>query len=341
MVNQRYHIHVCLVKNEQPDFENALQIALAKNYFLTWDLIGHPVDFMSYSRQQIDKCNYVLFVLGDGYGYLSPSGVSYLHLCYVYATAKQKPLFALIKTPANQQEYSRQRADFAELIEKEQGDNIASYTHAMEAVRFCQIGIAKLAEDNPSIGWQKLPLNNRFVHHDFATSRVISPLTPHVSPIKRALSQANIVIANKQLESSTKLPDNTSFHPSTLSNTIMVSYSAHAYHDGNLKDLMLTHQFTCYEILAALQTLVEPFSTEAMLRKLNETLNKFALAEAIKILPNTHAVSRCQMNTADFQWIKKQLMANEWLLPIKEENDRSNREFWRLSEDIKYNKFNE
>ena len=78
------------MRNEHPEFENALQLALSDEYFLTWDLIAHPSQFMDYSKQQIDRCDYLLFVLGTGYGHLSPSGVSNLHLSYIYANTKRK-----------------------------------------------------------------------------------------------------------------------------------------------------------------------------------------------------------------------------------------------------------
>lgn len=167
---QRYHIHVCLVKNEQPDLENALQIATADDYFLTWDLNGSPSNFMDYTRHQIDRCDYVLLVLGDSYGNLSPSGVSYLHLSYVYATTKRKALFTLIKQAdaviAQNETATRQRTDFAGMIEKDQAEYTTLYHHnAKTAIIECLDNLRHLIEAVPKSGWiksTKLPTQ----HHE-------------------------------------------------------------------------------------------------------------------------------------------------------------------------------
>ena len=160
MSQQRYHIHVCLVRSEQPDLENALQVAMVDDYFLTWDLSGSPSNFLDYTRRQIDRCDYVLFVLGDSYGNLSPSGVSYLHLSYVYATTKRKTLFALVKqaedvVPQNET-CTRQRADFASMVEKDQAKYTTTYSHNLIcAVQACLINLTQLMAIAPKAGWMK------------------------------------------------------------------------------------------------------------------------------------------------------------------------------------------
>ena len=46
---KRYHIHVCLVRNENSHLEDAIAYALSADYFLTWDLLPTHKSFVEYS----------------------------------------------------------------------------------------------------------------------------------------------------------------------------------------------------------------------------------------------------------------------------------------------------
>lgn len=340
---QRYHIHVCLVRNEHPEFENALQVAFADNYFLTWDLIAHPSNFMDYSRQQIDRCDYLLFVLGNGYGYLSPSGVSFLHLSYIYAVTKRKPMLALIKNPNSTINFSRQRLDLASLIQKDLGDNVIHFDLTQEAITAGLTAIKQLSQRFPVSGWQRasMPivrsvdnvLQPKSVepNDDYSNSNLLfSPMltAQPCIPNEALVKDAKDTIATTPHTVST-LSSINELDVLSLNDTVMVNYSAHAYQGGNLQDILADHVFRWADILALLRPLPQPFSDVMMLKSLNDSLKEVALKEASKTLPNVHAVSRCQINNTDFQWIKKQLLNNQWLL--RDSTHRNNRELWRLN----------
>ncbi|WP_410473162.1 DUF4062 domain-containing protein [Faucicola mancuniensis] len=305
-VKQRFHVHVCIVRNEHPEFENALQLALSDEYFLTWDLIAHPSQFMDYSKQQIDRCDYLLFVLGTGYGHLSPSGVSNLHLSYIYANTKRKPMLALIKSQNATSDYSRQRLDLASMIQKDLLDNAIFYERTQEAVSECQRALNALIGSKPTAGWVRANKPDTSLR----TTGVSKPqvITP-VATAKPKVVEPKIILKAEDV--------------------VLVNYSAHAYQDGNLQDVMAAHTFTWGEVLELLKILPQPFSSEMMLKQLNDSLKNLALIEASKILPNVHAVSRCQINAVDFQWLKQQLVDSGWLVSAKEEH--SNRELWRVN----------
>lgn len=371
MGQHRYHIHVCLVKNEQPEFENAWQIASTNSYFLTWDLMDMSMPYLSYSRQQIEKCDCVLFVLDDSYGQLSPSGISFLHLCYIFAKTKRKPLFALIKNPADFHE--RRRTDFAELIEKEQAGNVGYYHLIAEAVKVALAGLHQLKPQYANAGWvqntaKKISKDNdslfspKMVTNSTSATLPVDTITADLEPaaIKRPRATrttttaktdpsvnpavTTVTTANVGSSLSGANPDLHAIHATPIvpilpsetliiTDTIMVSYSAHAYQDGNLSDLMLTHSFSWQEILDALKTLPTVFSNDAILKKFNELLSQTALAEALQVMPNAHAVSRCQINTLDFQWVKKQLVNHHFLL--KAADERGTRELWQVNPQVK------
>lgn len=365
MSQHRYHIHVCLVKNEQPELENALQIALADSYFLTWDLNGTPANFMDYTRKQIDRCDYVLFVLGDSYGNLSPSGVSYLHLSYVYATTKRKTLFTLIKqaelVTLNNDTHARQRGDFAGTLEKDQTDYTTFYGNDLEsAMSQCLFNLKQLIERFPKAGWVKsAKLNLEANERLFKPNKSLNLPKTNEPSNKDSLFNERLVQSSVQssvkdswLSSSTAKPSISPFsssatkttattvtaesgaEPLALEDTVTVQYTAHAYKDGNLTDLTLTQALMWLDIVVSLRKLKEPFTSDMMQRNLNHLLNGYALTSAKKIQPNTHAVARAQINANDFETIKQQLVAQDWLTAVKPIAGVQ-RDLWQLSDELK------
>lgn len=307
-VKQRYHLHVCIVRNEQPEFENALQLALSDKYFLTWDLIASPSQFMDYTKQQMESCDCVLFVLGASYGTLSPSGVSFLHLSYVYASTKKKPMIALIRAQNSMTEYSRQRIDLASMISKDMPKTSFTFERTQEAILDCQRALKDMIANNLLVGWTKQE----------KPSIIEKPLAIEKKPLL-ALS-----VKKEQID----LPKSTL----QTGDILVLSYSAHGYQDGNLHDITATHTFTWGDVLELLKQLPQPFSNESMLKQLNDSLKPMALFEAKKVLPNVHAVARCQISAEDFHWIRKQLIENHWIISNKEE--RSIRELWQVNPNL-------
>lgn len=333
---QRYHIHVCLVRNEHSELENALQAALSDSYFLTWDLIAHPSNFMDYSRQQIDRCDYALFLLGNGYGHLSPSGVSFLHLSYIYAATKRKPMLALIKNRIGNVHFSRQRVDLANLIQKELGDNAIAFDLTQDAIGAAMSHLKDLTQREPVAGWQRAAvptvtsIDNVLQPKPVGASSDYGNTTLLFSPTSSGVTtKSDSLKPNATAVTSVSVTTPHELDSLSLDDTVTVNYSAHAYQAGNLQDILATHTFYWAEIVMLLKQLSQPFSSDMMLKYINDSLKEAAMKEASKILPNVHAVSRCQITNADFQWIKSQLISNHWL--IKDAMSRSNRELWRIN----------
>lgn len=355
MSQHRYHIHVCLVKNEQPELENALQIAMADSYFLTWDLSGTPSNFMDYTRKQIDRCDYVLFVLGDSYGNLSPSGVSYLHLSYIYATTKRKTLFAFIKqanavAPQNDTRI-RQRADFAGMVEKDQAEYTTFYGRDFNlGVKDCLANLAQLIEHSPKAGWVKSAKLNLEPNERLFTPNKNLTLPKTLDEVKKEDGFKERPKKESWLGSTTPKASIPLFKPTptpphavatdaltdplALEDNITVGYTAHAYRDGNLTDIHLQQTFMWLDIVVSLRKLKEPFTSDMMQRNLNHLLNNYALPSAKKIQPHTHAVARTQINANDFETIKKQLIAQNWLTSATS-TAGVQRDMWQLSNELK------
>lgn len=374
MPQHRYHIHVCLVRNEQPDLENALQIAMADSYFLTWDLVGSPANFMDYTRRQIDQCDYVLFILGDSYGNLSPSGVSFLHLSYVYATTKRKTLFTMIKqadmVTSQDETRTRQRSDFASMMEKDQAEYTTLYAHNLElAIRDCLLNLAHLIKAVPKAGWAKSSKpyaeqhERLFTPNKHLATSTKADILSHApiektsktgkesikepikekEPIKDSWlvttpTKSSPVITTEPVAVAESLNTNTALTPEhdglSLEDSVTIRYTSHAYRDGNLTDLNLQQTVMWLDIVVSLRKMKEPFTPDMMQRNLSTFLNGFALAAAKHIQPNTHAVARTQINPTDFEMIKKQLVAQNWLTPVKTPTGLQ-RDLWQLSDELK------
>jgi hypothetical protein len=73
-------------------------------------------------REQIEMADAFLFVLGEEYGQISQTGISYQHRELVYARSLQKPIMVLIKNThegPSQSEDARRLADFHAILMKE------------------------------------------------------------------------------------------------------------------------------------------------------------------------------------------------------------------------------
>lgn len=326
-IKKRYHIHVCLVRNEQPEIEDALQIALADDYFLTWDLIVPPTGLADFTRQQIDVCDYLIFIIGDNYGTLSPSGVSFLHLNYIYAATKRIPMLVFIKKVKDSQ-ISRQREDLATLIEKEQLNYVYSYHDTASFKQDYQSYLESLIKSNPKVGWQKFRKISNLASSIETNNTETLGLTRPKPILDTELEKTDVFspILPKEVVKPLALP---TLEKVAYNDIVWVNYSAHAYQGGNLKDINAVYGFTWQEIIAMLSKLTKPFSTELMQKTLNDSLKKPALEEAQKNMLNVHAVSRCLINAMDFQLIKQQLISNGWIVAVKDE--RTNREAWEVA----------
>ncbi|MDO5768035.1 MAG: DUF4062 domain-containing protein, partial [Psychrobacter sp.] len=116
MPNRRYHIHIACTADISPSLMDSLTLFFEPKAFLTRDLLTNQTQTAAYSRRCIDSCDYVLLVATDSYGERNNTGVSQLHLSYVYAKTKNKPMTALIKTHLATEPLSRQLKDFIDLV---------------------------------------------------------------------------------------------------------------------------------------------------------------------------------------------------------------------------------
>lgn len=326
---KRYHIHISLVRNDNVYLEDALEYALSTDYFLSWDLLATNDNFVEYSRQQIDQCDYMIFILGNDYGHLSLSGVSFLHLSYIYASSKRVPMIALVSTQPSQNEQLRQRLDLVNLVVKEQGPRAIYFNQQSNGVPECVGRLNELKDKFPRTGWlkdtQTTPTasvaSNIDLKSVFVSDRFHIRNQTHPSATLSGLASEKIT--NEPPVRATQVT------PAELNETLVVNYTAHAFEGGSLREISAAHTFSWGDILQALQSLPQPFTNNMMSNQINDLLKDVAMAEALTISPKIHAVSRYQISNLDYQGIKSQLIEKKWLVSVKE--NKSIRELWQIN----------
>ena len=326
---KRYHIHISLVRNENIYLENALEYALSTDYFVTWDLLTSNDNFVEYSRQQIDQCDYMIFILGNDYGHLSVSGVSYLHLSYIYASSKRVPMIALISTQPSQNALLRQRLDLFNLVVKEQATRAIYFDQTSNGVPECVRMLDELKDKFPRAGWVKdsQPVTttpSALLTNDLKSVLISDRLRVRNSEPTTTVSSLE---SDKAVTQPTARPNQVA--PSELTEELVVNYTAHAFEAGNLREISAAHTLSWGSVLQTLRGLPQPFTSNMMLTQINDSLKDAAMTEALKISPKIHAVSRCQISNIDYQWIKSQLVKKKWLVSVKEE--KSLRELWQIN----------
>ncbi len=354
----RYHVHTIMVVDEQPIVSSQMALFFETVAFMTQDLATVSVETMNYSRRCIEACDFVVMVVGDGYGKTNASGVSQLHLSYLTAKSKQKPLLIFIKTD-DVENSSRQRQDFVGLLESQNSQDIYYYNNETVFAPQLAEGYEQFSSGLSKPSWSKASTLNPMAmpvleqNLDARTKPELrkqtdksdvslsnTPLNP--SAISRQLSGSSSrssVGASSMMSSMASgkvrstfmhLEQEDTYFINGLDDCFSLSYRAHAYQEGNLQEVFLTEQVTWRQILKVLSGLGQSFSSDALLRGLNDLVAENA-GEIVKgVVPNAHAVSRCQVSPAELSWILHQLVYNNWI-ESQIVNQRTHREFWHLT----------
>ena len=83
---------------------------------LVYDPEGAPYDW-NLVRQQIELADGFVLLLGDSYGPMAPTGISYLHREYVHARSLNKPILAFVRTlDGSDSEEQRRLAGFHDIV---------------------------------------------------------------------------------------------------------------------------------------------------------------------------------------------------------------------------------
>lgn len=325
MSEKRYHVYISTSLNDDVKAERLkLQNALLNLGVFPWEFNERRTSLnTALARRQIDDCDYVIFLLGAKYGDLSASGISYMHLDFLYALNKQKTIISFVDA-APEKRRADEREENAEILKKFQAFRTQlsqdsqyyyEYSNPLDLDRAVKSVFTKVIKEMPALGWIR-PKNNDVFQNE------IQRLRQKVADLEKQLVKTQNEVVMVQQDSI--VLDQQKF---------TVSYRTHAYQDGNFKDLRPHREVTWFKLLQVLAPhFKQPALEVTFLQVMNRYLEDTALEDARQVLPRAHAVARTQLDTRCLQQIKLQMKWNHWIEPQSEGN-LSTRTYWQITEE--------
>lgn len=327
MSNRRYYIHVVCAANDQPLVLDRLAIFFQTRAFLTSDVSSELPRAALYGRQCIEDCDYTVVVVGDSYGATHNTGVSQMHLSYLSAKAKLKPMLILMKNHQENANISSQLKEFRRLVDRQNID-IYRYNSPVEIDRLLINAYESMIERYPALSW----IRENDANTSSGTSNISnnSATPPNVTSSHASLLSANS--SNKQADNPLKVSEvfDSLTKSLSLTETFEFQYSAQAYEGGNLTDVTMSLRCTWQEILYAIITIPSAFSSYGLQSCINRLITAKADTDIKKLMPNVHVVARCQISQDDLLKLQRLLVAANWI-QLTAAGSRATQERWKLT----------
>ncbi len=318
MLDKRYQVFISTSGTEMQPERMILAQTLVGMGFFSWGLEQRTPLSTAFARRQIDDCDYVVILLGSSYGEQSVSGVGYMHLEYIYAVTKQKPIIVFMhdepgardETLCDDKPELREKfKEFRKLLQNE-ADQVFTYRSLRDLEMAVRLNMSQMLERYPVLGWVR-PQNTQVLQDE-------------IDRLKRKLEQLETEAGKREADPFLSLPK-VSMHE-----VFSFEYRMQAYQDGNFKELKVQKKMTWAQLLAVLgPTFVHPTPEEYFSKRMNEYLNETGLQDARVEMPRAHAVARAQINIRALHSIKMQMRQNEWI--IQSGRDDRQRMLWQVT----------
>lgn len=121
MSNRHCHIHLICDSTDSTLYElqDALVMFFEDKAVITKDLFTTNAETANYSWRCVNACDWVIMLVGNSYGQLTNTGVSQLHISYLNAKTKNKPISVLVRPSEDR---PRQLADLLAVINSQNQD---------------------------------------------------------------------------------------------------------------------------------------------------------------------------------------------------------------------------
>ncbi len=318
MLDKRYQVFISTSGSEMQPERIILSQTLVGMGFFSWGLEQRNPLSTAFARRQIDDCDYVVILLGSQYGEQSVSGVGYMHLEYIYAVTKQKPIIVFMhEDPASRDpslhdtkpELQEKFKEFRQLLQQE-ADQVFCYRTLRDLEMAVRLNMPQMLERYPVSGWVR-PQNTQALHDE-------------IDQLKAKVAQLERDGGTREVDPFLSLPK-VSMHE-----VFSFEYRMHAYQDGNFKELKVEKRLTWAQLLAILgSTFINPTPEEFFSKRMNEYLNETGLADARAEMPRAHAVARAQINIRALHSLKLQMRQNDWIIPSG--RDDRQRLLWQIT----------
>ncbi len=237
----------------------------------------------------LDDSDYVVILLGNEYGSLTPQGVSYVHAIYATAQASRKRVISLIYTGSSMvrsDPFDQKRLQGLKDLLK---TTSVYFWKNSEELRDCaERALEDMFESYPSTGWVK---SNSQTSTE--QQQLIDQLNHQVTHLKMQLTQKD---NDRQLDF-------------TLNDTPWsVSYTCNAFREGRLKQIQDNLSLDMSQVF---QWIAVPLLTPMTEAKLKATLSNHLVAQALsgakKNWIGCHAVSDIKISSSSFNDLKLKL----------------------------------
>lgn len=318
MLDKRYQVFISTSGAEMQPERIILSQTLVGMGFFSWGLEQRTPLNTAFARRQIDDCDYVVILLGSQYGEQSVSGVGYMHLEYIYAVTKQKPIIVFMhEDPASRDpslhdakpELQEKFKEFRQVLQQE-ADQVFCYRTLRDLEMAVRLNMPQMLERYPVSGWVR-PQNTQALHDE-------------IDQLKAKVAQLERDGGTREVDPFLSLPK-VSMHE-----VFSFEYRMHAYQDGNFKELKVQKRLTWAQLLAILgSTFINPTPEEFFSKRMNEYLNETGLEDARAEMPRAHAVARAQINIRALHSLKLQMRQNDWIVPSG--RDDRQRLLWQIT----------
>ena len=269
MLDKRYQVFISTSGSEMQPERIVLAQTLVGMGFFSWGLEQRTPLSTAFARRQIDDCDYVVILLGSAYGEQSVSGVGYMHLEYIYAVTKQKPIIVFMhEEPSardgalhdDKPELREKFQEFRKLLQNEV-DQVFTYRSMRDLEMAVRFNLPQMLERSPVLGWVR-PQN-------------IQVLQDEIDHLKSKLEQLETEAGKREVDPFLSLPKVSMHEPFSF------EYRMHAYQDGNFKELKIQKKLTWAQLLSILgTTFVHPTPEEFFSKRMNEYLNETGIQDA-------------------------------------------------------------
>ena len=272
----------------------------------------------AHARRQIDECDYVLLLLGSQYGEQSVSGIGYMHLEYIYAVTKQKPIVVFMH--AHPEFRAEQLQECCEKVKEKFNDFRQQLQNEVEQIAYfknlrdLELGIrsnmTQMIVRYPTLGWVR-PQNLQVLHDE--------------------IDRLKVKLAHAKLQQDQSLVDQYLNLPQvSIDEIFSFDYRMHAYQEQHFREIVVMKQTTWAELLHLLsQDFQHPFPEAYFSKLLNDYLARKALVDAQTELPRVHAIAGVQINIRALYTIKQQMCQNQWIVPVG--RDDRQRMLWQIT----------
>ena len=318
MLDKRYQVFISTSGCEMQPERMVLSQTLIGMGFFSWGLEQRTPLSTTFARRQIDDCDYVVLILGSQYGEQSVSGVGYMHLEYIYAVTKQKPIIVFMhedpdsRDPSLHDSTPELRAKFQEFrkLLQQEVDQIFTYRTMRDLELAVRLNMSQMLERYPVLGWVR-PQNTQALHDQ-------------IESLKAKIVQLETASGAREADPFLNV------QKVSMYEDFAFEYRIHAYQDGNFKELKINRTMSWAQLLNVLgSTFENPTPEDFFSKAMNEYLNSTGLEDAQKEMPRAHAVARAQMNIRALHTIKMQMRENDWIVPTG--RDDRQRMLWKTS----------